>query len=568
MIAVPKVERPAERPRLSKVGNLNVLRVDGSFYDMGYQHGEALAAQIPDGPVLYFRRYLERVFGGPQPRAWMPAAWGVARQVLGRQVMKRIPPYARETIEGLADGANVPLQSLMDGYTMPDSFLWVASRMMQARQPGPAVAHRLQLGLGCTSAIAWGDATQDGRLLHARNFDFYGVSQWPSAATVIFADPDEGQRYVSVASAGVPLGGVTAMNEAGLTLTVHQHLFTDRARLGGTPTGLIGDRVMREAESLDDAEKILNEHDPIGCWTYVVTDGKTREVLCFEENPDHKAARRAGPNDDTFGYANVYVDDVLGETEVNLYPSYWRHNSNRHRRANELLENRSEPHTPASMAAILADHGGDECRISGGIGMLMTVGSVVFRPEDGTVWVASGEAPVSFSEFVPFSLADEDRASNEDSIPAIDLDDVEREAFLLYRDAYLAYFDEADFSKARAKMREAVKLRPHDAMFAMLEGFLSLLLEDGPAALTAFDRAVREGHHHRERLATFHLWRGRAHDLCGHRHSAKRDYRTALAHTGDANVHRAARKNLKRAFGNRSARSITVDFVYADVVQP
>lgn len=562
MIAVPRLRTDA--PRLSHVAGLDVLRVSGSFYDMGYQHGQALAEKIRRGPVPYFKQYLERVIGGAMKGPLSPVVWGLMRQVLGRRVLKQLPRFAHETLEGLAAGADLPLASLIDGYTMPDSFLWVASRMMQMQRPGPAIAHRLMLGMGCTSAIAWGDATEDGRLLHARNFDFYGVGPWPEAATVIFAQPDHGQRYVSVASAGVPLGGVTAMNEAGLTLTVHQHLFTDRARLGGVPTGLVGDIVMREAESLDDAEKILREQRPIGCWTYLVTDGRTRQVLCFEENPDRKAVRRTGASASTFGYANVYLDEALGATEVNLYPSYWRHNANRHRRANALLEERAAPHTPASMGAILADAGGIDCRISGAIGMLMTVGSVVFRPEDGTLWVGSGAAPTSIGDYVPLSLSNQGHAP---AAGAFTTTAEDTPAFEAYRDAYLAYFDDSDFVRARANLRRAIELSPNETLYHVLEGFVAFLLDDAPSAHAAFDRALTLGHPHPERRATFHLWRGRAADMQGRRAAAVRDYRACLGRPGDPAVHAAASRNLRRPYPP-GAKKLTVDFVYADVMAP
>ena len=55
---------------------------------------------------------------------------------------------------------------------------------MRLGRAGPAVAHRVALGLGCTSAIAWDDATADGKLPHARNFDYHGVSCWPDTASV------------------------------------------------------------------------------------------------------------------------------------------------------------------------------------------------------------------------------------------------------------------------------------------------------------------------------------------------------------------------------------------------
>ena len=44
------------------------------------------------------------------------------------------------------------------------------------------------------------------------------------------------------------------------------------------------------------------------------------------------------------------------------------------------------------------------CRLRASIAMLMTVGSVVFRPEDGTLWVASPDMPCRGETICPHNL--------------------------------------------------------------------------------------------------------------------------------------------------------------------
>jgi hypothetical protein len=449
---------------------------------------------------------------------------------------------------------------------MPDAIMWLAARVMRLRGHGPAVMHRLALGLGCTSAIAWGDATVDGALLHARNLDYHGVSTWPKTKTIIFHEPEHGQRYVSVAAAGVALGGITAMNEAGLTLTVHQHMFTDRTALGGTPIGAVGDIVMRNAESLHDAERILSAHRPIGCWTYLVTDGKTRELLCFEENPERRTARRVGGKGGTFGYANIYLDEELGKSEVNLYGSYWRHNLGRHRRANALLEEQRGRLDPQRMAEIIGDSGDPRCRIRDSIAMVMTVGSVVFRPEDGTVWVGTGEAPTSQGRYVPFSLRAADRAPERELVVAPPENG--SAAFESFRLAHIAYLDDRDARAAREHARDACARMPEQPLYHALRGLLSIVLTDGEEADEAFSRALSLGHPDAERVASFHLWRGRARDLLGRREAAVDDYRAAIGRYADPQVHIAAKRGLRRPFAVRAARSTHIDVALVDVVVP
>jgi tetratricopeptide (TPR) repeat protein len=556
------------RGSLARVGDVRVLRVAGSFYDMGYQHGALLGPEIASGPIPYFREVVEKMMGKTGLGALSPLAWTALQRSVGRRVARALPDFAVETAQGIADGAGLDRALFVDGCTMPDSVMWLAARLMSLRGPGPAVAHRIALGLGCTSAVAWGDATRDGALLHARNFDYHGVSTWPQHKAVIFHAPDRGQRYVSVAAAGVALGGVTAMNEAGITLTVHQHMFTDQTALGGTPIGTVGDIVMRDAESVDDAQKILEENRPIGCWTYVVTDGHRREVLAFEESPRRRVAHRMSEGKGTFGYANIYLDPELGKSEINLYGAYWRHNLGRHRAVNERLEERRGELDPRAMAEILGDTGDPRCRVRDSIAMVMTVGSVVFRPEDGTVWVGTGDAPTSHGTFVPFTLAEEGHDDRRGAIVVEPGTSADRGAFEHFRRAYVAYLDEHDLVAARAFAKQACELAPEQALYFALCGLFAIEALDAEDAELAFDRAIALGHPDPERLASFHLWRGRARDLIGRRADALDDYRRTLGYYADPPAQRAAKRHLKRPFTARAAKRMHVDVALIDVVTP
>ncbi len=552
--------------RYRRVNGLHVLRLAGTDYEMGRQHGALLSQMVPLGPIPYYRTYVERIVGGNRG---VSAVAALVQRLVGRRVRRAIPAHALEAMLGLADGAGLPREEILEGCTMPDSLLWAAAKMMKVRRIAPAVQHRLALGLGCSSAIAWGSATVDGKLLHARNLDYHGVEAWPRTSAVVFHEPDRGQRYVALSAAGVLLGGVTAMNEAGLTLAVHQHMFSDGTRLGGTPIGIVGDEIMRHATSLDEARAILEANRPIGCWTYLICDGKRQEVLCWEENPRHRRAQRIRREEETFSYANIYFDPDLGATERDLYGSYWRANLGRQLRLRELLGARSEPLSADGMAAILGDTGGTSCRLHKPIAMLMTVASVVFRPEDGVFWVATGEAPTSQNRFEPFSLERQDHAPDLGALTGgAPSDRDEARAFDAYRRAYLAYFDRGDLAGSRKLVDEAVALQPAQPLYLFLAGLLAVAAGEADVAWRSFDRALCAGHPDAERVASFHLWRGRAADLMNRRAQARRDYERALGYPADTPVERAAKRGLRRPFPAWRASRIDVDFAFADVVDP
>jgi tetratricopeptide (TPR) repeat protein len=307
-----------------------------------------------------------------------------------------------------------------------------------------------------------------------------------------------------------------------------------------------------------------------------VADGKSRRVLCFEQNPERHVAKfvggdaKASPEASTFGYANIYLDPELGNSEVALYGSYWRHNLGRHQRVNELLKSNAGQLGPAQMGGILADQGATaRCRIRDSIAMVMTVGSVVFSPEDGAVWVGVGKAPTSRGEFIPFSFKELGEAKSLQRFttpsPADSGADV---AFEQFRRAYVAYLDRNDTAAALGHIETALELAPEQSIYAYVAGLLALELGRSQRAVLAFDRALALGHADEERVAAFHLWRARALDLEERRSEALTAYRYAIGLRADQAVRTAAVAGLTKRYNRRKASAIHVEMSLGDVAMP
>ncbi len=555
--------------KLFSIGALNVLHLKGSAREMGYQHGALLKEAIPDGALTYFGEYIEK---GTGRELLGPAriVWPLIKKYANFRISRNMPDFARETLEGLAEGAGMPLSEVKKGVVLPDTLVWLFSKVLGLRKAPPVEDVP---SLGCTSAIAWGDATKDGKLLHGRNLDYLPVGPWPESASVIFHEPDEGQRYVSVASAGIPLGGVSAMNEAGLTLTVHQHLLTDHAELSGTPIGIVGDIIMREAKSLDEAEAILAANKQIGSWTYMITDGKAKEVLTWEGTPRRQVAHRSGPGDETAQKANFYYDRELRDAErPDIQPRFWNNNEARDARVRALLgPEREEKHDPSSIARILGDTGDDACRIADAVASLTTVASMVFEPESGTLWVSEGAAPTCHGNFIPFSLDTMGYAPERGHFSGQRIggeDPKALEAFAAFRDSYLAKTDDEDVEASIRLANEARTLQPDQPLYHKLFALLSMTQGRYEDALDGLNRAIDLGHPDEERVAAFHLWRGRVHSLLGDTKAARGDYLECLDRTADPRVHEAARRSWSRPYTDREATKVAIDFRYVDVTRP
>jgi len=552
---------------------LHVLRLSGSDYEMGHQHGTALRDAIARGPIPYFARYVERMLHsvvGSLARPLASIGGRALYETVGRRIAARFPSNVRQGLDGLADGAKIPRAELMRAVTMPETYLWVASRFIALQRAPIAPRHDVPTWpvamptMGCTSAVAWGDATTHGRMLHGRNFDYQGVGVWDREQAVVFHRPTDGQRYVSIAAAGILMGGITAMNESGLTLVVHQHLHSSDFDLGGLPIGVIGDRVMRHAKSLDDARKILDDHVPNGAWTYVITSARERSMLCYEVTAKRRAIVPLEPGQDTFGYSNVYLSEALSRLELHGYPTHWRNVAGRFHRARTRLAEMRGRIDESSIASILGDSGGSPCRFEDSIAMLQTVASVVFDAERGIVWVATGRAPVSTNEYIAFDLNEERVRHDLGTLhPAAELDEAKRTAFDAYREGYEADFNDRDAVGARGCLERARAAQPEQPIYHFVAGLLSLRENDPHDAERCFDAAIDRGHPTEQRMAAFHLWRGRARDVRGARADACRDYRAALP--GDPAVVRAAERGLRTAW-RRS--NVPIEWTFGDVVAP
>ena len=118
-------------PPYTRVEGIHVLRVRGTDYEMGHQHGQLLREAIPRGPLPYFAHYVEKLlsagllgpFGGVSSRA----IGGALSATVGRRIAKRFPPRIREAMAGLADGAGLSRKEIMRAVTMPETYLWVGS---------------------------------------------------------------------------------------------------------------------------------------------------------------------------------------------------------------------------------------------------------------------------------------------------------------------------------------------------------------------------------------------------------------------------------------------------------
>jgi hypothetical protein len=112
---------------------------------------------------------------------------------------------------------------------------------------------------GCTTYVAFGPATHDGRMEVGRNFDYWGLESTAQCVTIlnVVPRPEDGYAFVSVGWAGI-LGGWTFLNERGLFVANNIGGFTEKDPRG-IPTLIMERIIAQKAATLDEAVAIIRK---------------------------------------------------------------------------------------------------------------------------------------------------------------------------------------------------------------------------------------------------------------------------------------------------------------------
>jgi predicted choloylglycine hydrolase len=268
---------------LSYDGDLPVLKLRGTPYEIGFQHGRLLEERVRQANRQMLQYFTAKLMI-PIVGEW------VVYFLLDRtynQLKPYIPQDFLEEMRGLADGSGVPLRMIQRLHAVPDLYSTL-----------------------CASGAFHGPATKDGRLLHLRNLDWnreIGIQDYAA----IFAVHKEGKvPFVNIGYVSF-IGALSGMNAEGISIGQIGSESRD-ATLEGTPMPLLLRRVLEEARDLDQAVSIVqNARRTIGC-NYVFADAKEKRACAVETTAHHAAVfYENDPKEERSTYAQSLENGVL-----------------------------------------------------------------------------------------------------------------------------------------------------------------------------------------------------------------------------------------------------------------
>lgn len=512
---------------MEKRGDLYVLYLKGSPYEIGYQHGILLKDEINAGVVP---AYADPIHHGRKADASVKD-WLIHRY-LNFEVFvtheRSQPRDLREELKGIADGSGLSYEvvfkanhdTALSSYFMPKL---VESEIKKFKEMGIDPD-------GCSSFVASKMATASGKTIVGRNTDYHGMERWPKYQTVMFVVPEKGYRHVKVGTAGLVMWA-PGMNEKGIVTCAH-HMFYSDMEPDGWGVAAFNDEILRKADSLESAMRIITENPRGASCGYVVTDGKTKEAFAAEISTEKATIRRMERS--TIVMTNMAISEEKQQIDFLIKYRLNEGVPGRQRRLEQLIDQRYGKITLEDAASFMGDHiryttGTERCTF-GIVGVTYNVNSMVFSPEEMKLWIAAGPAPVCNNPYIGFDFNAEMRGMRSALTPRTlkgyrFRNPKKRQGMELYNQAYALYDrDPEKVDDILALLRKASDLDPGEPIYYRM--IAKFLIHKGSydEALSAVERAFPIKQSVNER-AHNNLLMGILHDLKGDREKALSSYR-------------------------------------------
>ena len=274
---------------------VKILHLNGSNYEMGFQHGLLLKEEVRQN-IRAFLNYSNISFD------YLLDIWDIMKDY--------VPQEYIDEIQGIADGAEVSFEEI------------VAANMV------------IIVGdMGCFGISAWGNATKDGKLYHTRSFDQPFTIKDPITGkfahenyVLIVRNPDNGYASLCPSVAGTMHGG-GGFNDQGIAIG-QQVCWSKDYTLKGTPGQFRVQMVLDHASNATDAINILSTNRDLG-WNFIVSDSKTSIGFAVETTANytyfgtHDDLTEGNPPfwniEDVVRRTNFFIDKDIANTQRDFY---------------------------------------------------------------------------------------------------------------------------------------------------------------------------------------------------------------------------------------------------------
>lgn len=236
---------------LEEIDGYPVLHLKGTPYEMGYQHG----VLMKDSVRRNFHNLIN-VKGKTSLAKWGPISV-TPRPLIAMVVQVQqefVPKHFMEELQGLADGADLPLADVQVGNFIPELF-------------------------HCSGFALMNSATKDGSLYHGRVLDYAVDWGLQEHAVVVVAEPEGRIPFVNVTYAGF-VGSVTGMNAE--HISIGEMGGRGLGHWEGVPMAFLVREALETGGNIDEAVAVFRDNPRTCEYYYVVADGRSNRAVGME----------------------------------------------------------------------------------------------------------------------------------------------------------------------------------------------------------------------------------------------------------------------------------------------
>ncbi|MBC7261428.1 MAG: hypothetical protein H5T63_05395 [Chloroflexi bacterium] len=354
---------------------VRLLDLEGSPYDIGYQHGRELQEAIQE--LCEERLRLLRTPCGAEVELDLEDVLEIGRQSWVWHE-EYDPDLTRELL-GIADGAEVdPIELLlMNGYT---DFIDIAQKLVSGQDE-------------CTAFWVGRDVAQGNMAYVGQTWDM-DVSACPYVVALRLW-PEEGPAALLLSVSGCL--GLAGINEAGVAVVINN--LTPRDARPGVNFVFLVRKALKQV-NLEGAVRSLVDVNRLSGHNYLVADSSGRAV-----NVETSATEVSVTllQKGSYVHTNHYLSQKLCALERQQGADEDSPSKARRRRMQALLADRSSPLDPVALQVFLADHGTGAdaiCRHASSPSDSATCGAAIMSPQEGKMWVAQGNPCLSGYELL------------------------------------------------------------------------------------------------------------------------------------------------------------------------
>lgn len=267
-----KLLRQQGKGVLEEEGVQLVLNLQGTPYEMGYQHGYLLKELVAQN----IDRFIDQKILPGQNLAPI-------KQFLEAipSLLPHIPETIIEELKGLADGAGIAYEKILLLNLFPEMF-------------------------HCSGLTVSGQASKNGELYHVRVLD-YGVGQNLQDTAVLMIIKPEGKiPFVNVTYAGF-IGCITGMNAEQIALG--EIGGRGYGQWNGLPMAFLLRIILENARTLDQVKDLLSQTPRTCEYYYLFSDGKDGQAIGVYATPQQLHFIQPGSTYALFDLANQSAED-------------------------------------------------------------------------------------------------------------------------------------------------------------------------------------------------------------------------------------------------------------------